>query len=288
MPNSNLQKRQFLRKRSRSGSRKGSVLAWLFVLIFVGVAGTAGWIYKSRSQSTGKVDVLTHVVQRGNFSLEVVEQGEVESASNVEVRCEVKAGGSTGTTILEVIPEGTNVKPGDILCKLDSSGFETELVQQQIACNSSEASMIEATNTWEAAQIAKKEYVEGTFYQEEQTIQSEIFLAEENLRRAKEYVNYSKRLAARGYVTSQQLEGDQFAVEIAKTDLDAAKTKLRVLREYTKPKMLKQLDSDIKSAEAQKKKLLAQEVSVTGAVAVELLGQVMVDGDVADALGHEQ
>jgi multidrug resistance efflux pump len=227
---------------------------WMILLLTTAVMATGGWMFTVRGRTDKDADVLTHVVTRGNYTLEVVEQGEVESASNVEVRCEVKSGtgNASGTVILEVVEEGTNVQPGDILCRLDSSSFETELVQQQIACNTSEAAMIEATNTWEAAIIAKLEYVEGTFFQEEQTIQSEIFLAEENLRRAKEYVNYSERLAARGYVTAQQLEGDRFAVEIAKTDLDAAKTKLRVLREYTKTKMLKQLDSDIKSSEAKK------------------------------------
>ncbi len=238
---------------SSKRSRTGGIFTWLLVLIFVGLTAGGGWYYKSRVADNGEVDVLTHTVARGNYALEVVEQGEVESASNVEVRCEVKGGNGSGTTILEVVPEGTNVKEGDVLCQLDSSAFETELVQQQIVCNTSEAAMIEAVNTWEAAKIARKEYVEGTFFQEEQTIQSEIFIAEENVRRSKEYVNYSKRLAARGYVTSQQLEGDHFAVEIAKTDLEAATTKLRVLREYTRPKMLMQLDSDIKSAEAQKK-----------------------------------
>ena len=235
-------------------ARRGGALTWIVLLLSAIAMAAGSWLYTSRDQADDESDILTHVVQRGNYTLEVVEQGEVESASNVEVRCEVKSGNaaSSGTVILEVVEEGTNVQKDDILCRLDSSGFETELVQQQIVCNTSEATMIEATNTWEAAKIAKKEYVEGTFYQEEQTIQSEIFLAEENLRRANEYVNYSVRLAARGYVTAQQLEGDRFAVEIAKTDLDAAQTRLRVLREYTKPKMLMQLESDIKSSAAKK------------------------------------
>ncbi len=142
------------------------------------------------------------------------------------------------------------VEAGDVLVRLDSSSLDQEKVQQQIICNTTEAQMIEAKNIYEAALIAKTEYIEGTYHQEQQLIKSEILIAEENLRRAREYVAYSKRLAARGYVTSQQLEGDTFAVEKAETELDAAQTKLRVLQDYTKEKMLKQLDSDIKSAEA--------------------------------------
>jgi multidrug efflux pump subunit AcrA (membrane-fusion protein) len=60
----------------------------------------------------------------------------------------------------------------------------------------------------------------------------------------------TERLAAKGIVTSLQLEGDQFAVEKAKNELDSAKTKVDVLRRYTKEKTLKQFDSDITSAKA--------------------------------------
>lgn len=233
--------------------RRGSATFWVIgLLALVAILG-GSILIATRGDRSQEVQVITHTVASGPFINDVVEQGEVESARNVEVRCEVKSGAGTGTTILEVVDEGTLVKKGDVMCRLDSSAFEQELVQQQIICNTAEAVMIESKNTLEAALIEKKEFTEGTFHQEEQTIQSEIFIAEENVRRAKEYVQYSKRLAARGYVTAQQLEGDEFAVEKAITELAAAKTKLRVLQEYTKARMLKQLDSAIKSAEAKYK-----------------------------------
>ncbi|HEY3391277.1 MAG TPA: hypothetical protein VGK58_01125, partial [Lacipirellulaceae bacterium] len=47
-----------------------------------------------------------------------------------------------------------------------------------------------------------------------------------------------------------QLEADRFAVEKAKKDLDTAKTKLHVLDEFTKPKMLSTLESAILIAKA--------------------------------------
>ena len=191
------------------------------------------------------------MVVRGPFESKVVERGEIESSSNVEVRCRVKARNGPGTAIVEAIEEGTLVEAGQVLAKLDATALEQELVQQQIACNTKEAAMIKAQNDFEAAKIAEEEYIDGTYHQEEQTIRSEILIAEEDLRKAQEYLTYSERLAARGYVTAQQLEGDEFAVEKAKTELETANTKLRVLQDYTKPKMLKELGSTIKSAEAQ-------------------------------------
>jgi multidrug resistance efflux pump len=227
------------------------MLIWLILALAVmALTATvgAGFFWKSR-KSSGPA-VITHTIARGVFEHNVVERGEVESASNIDVRCQVKARNGAGTTIIEVVPEGTLVQAGDVVVKLDATALEQERVVQQIACNTKQAAMIEAQNQFEAAKIAMQEYTEGTYHQEEQTIKSEILIAEENLRKSQEYLAYSERLAARGYVTAQQLEGDAFAVEKAKTELDTAETKLRVLREYTKSKTLRQLESDIKSAEA--------------------------------------
>ncbi len=235
-------------KRARTGR---GLITLLLMLAVVGIGSYAGFRYwKSRTRKTGP-QLISHTVKRADFEHDVVERGEIESSSNIEVRCEVKARNGAGMIILEVVDEGTLVEKGDVVCKLDSSALAQELVQQQIICNSAEAAVVQAKNDYEAALIAKKEYVDGTFHQEQQQIQSEVFIAEENLRRAQEYVSYSERLAARGYATAQQLEGDRFAVDKAQTELEAAKTKLRVLEMFTKEKTSKQLDSDIKTAEAQ-------------------------------------
>jgi RND family efflux transporter MFP subunit len=81
-------------------------------------------------------------------------------------------------------------------------------------------------------------------------MQSDEFVAKENMRRAEEYLRYSEKLAARGYVTEVQLEADRFAVEKARNELDSARTKLEVLHRYTKVKTLNKLKADCETAEA--------------------------------------
>lgn len=192
--------------------------------------------------------VLVQKVERGTFEHNVVEPGELESSNNVEVRCEVEARNSTGTVILEIVPNGSEVNVGDFLIRFDSSALQQERNQQQIAVNDAKALVIQSKTAVETAEISKQEYVEGTFKQEEQLLLGELFVAEENLRRAEEYARYSERLAAKGYVTSDQVEADKFAVEKGKNDVAAVNTKLKVLREYTKAKMLKTLDATIETA----------------------------------------
>lgn len=101
-------------------ARTGSTLGWAVGVLAVISMMTATWMVSFRGASSGNTDVLLHTVARGDFTHEVVEQGEVESAS------EVKARNSTGTRILEVVEEGTNAKEGDLLCRLEASGFEMQ------------------------------------------------------------------------------------------------------------------------------------------------------------------
>ncbi len=188
----------------------------------------------------------------GSFVHDVTEKGEVQSARNVDVESKVRGYRSLNDfEILWVIEEGKMVEQGDVLVRLDSSALEEEAKIQQLDLTGSVAALSKAENQLKAAQIAMTEYVEGTFKQEERLAQAEITLAEETLRRAEEYYAYSSRLAAKGYVTSLQLEGDKFAVQKAQIELENAQEKLRVLREYTREKKIKELQSAIGVAEAE-------------------------------------
>jgi HlyD family secretion protein len=141
-------------------------------------------------------------------------------------------------------------EPPDLLVRLDSSALEDKLIQQQITCNSSDASVTQARNNYETAQIAKEEYVEGTFKQSVLTKESKIFVAQEELRKAEDTLAFNREQLAMGYVTELQVQADEFRVEKAKKDLLEAQTDLKVLAEYTQKKMLGELESDIKIAKA--------------------------------------
>ncbi|MEI6714184.1 MAG: efflux RND transporter periplasmic adaptor subunit [Verrucomicrobiota bacterium] len=193
---------------------------------------------------------LTALVAESPFLQEVVERGEISSSSNVEIRCQVQSKLAAGTPIIQIVPEGSYVKKNDFLVKLDDSGLRSDLTQQQIATNSSRALMVEAKTDFEAAKLALEEYESGTFRQEEGVLISDQFVARENLRRAEEYLRYSDRLAARGYVTEVQLEADRFAVEKARKELENASTKLEVMHRYTKQKNTNRLKANVETAEA--------------------------------------
>lgn len=237
--------------RRRHSRRSGRVTLYLVATaVVVALIGLGAWLFLGGRGQSEQDQPLTAKVVNAAFEHSIVEQGEVESSINVEIKSHVKSRNTSGMQILTVIPDGSIVEEGQEVVQLDASALEQERDTQKIACNTSLALKVQAENTYQAAVIARTEYLEGTFQQEKQTIQSEIFVAEENLRRAENYAKYSQRLAGKGFVTSQQLEADRFAVEKAKSDLSLAKRKLFVLENYTREKTTRTLDSDIATAKA--------------------------------------
>ncbi len=230
--------------RSRAGRTRRRLVFVMGIVAVVALVG--GYVYSQRSDDA--VEVITRRPTVGEFINDIVERGEVESSSNIELRCEVSS--ALGVRILEIVDEGTPVKVGDVVVQLDDSSIRKDLTAQEIAVNTVKAAYSKATNEFDAAEIARKEYEQGTFVQEEQKLESELFVAQENSRRAENFFNHSRKLAVKGYITDTQLESDRFAVAKYKKDLDAAETKLMVLRTYTKPKTLKKHDSEINTARA--------------------------------------
>ncbi len=127
-------------KSRRSVRRRRGKALLIAILAVAAIGGGAYGYYRfvGSSSPTSTNQPILQAVTRGPFDHIVLEQGEVESSSNIDVICEVKAKGGTGTPILWVIDEGTYVKKGDKLVELDSSAFEDELTTQRIAVSGAE------------------------------------------------------------------------------------------------------------------------------------------------------
>jgi RND family efflux transporter MFP subunit len=235
----------------------------LFAIPVVAAVPLIAWFGLPRlSTSSDDGGPIMHAVQRGNFIHDVTEHGNVESANNVEIRCEVESHGA-GTMIIWIVPEGTYVKPApdwepsepgeeppDLLVKLDSSSLEDKRIQQQIVCNSSKAAVTQAENNFKTAVIAKEEYLEGTYLEQKKRLEGAISLAEEELVRAEQYLTDSQVLHAKGFISDRELQTDELELQRKRIELERATTEMEVLEKYTKPKRLLTLDADINVAQA--------------------------------------
>ncbi len=231
----------------------GVMLGLLLMFVFVSILGGGGYYYWNLSRTSSvNDDLITAEAIAGPFDHIVLEQGELESTSNVEVVCKVRArNGGSGTAILWVVDEGTVVTTGDKIVELDASALETALKEKRLQVLAAEAAVAAAKALVEQSEISRQEYLEGLFQTEENLIQSEMAIAEQNLRKAQLAMESTQRLVAKGLVNSLQLEADQFAVANNQNLLQSAERRLKVLQNLTRQKMLVQFDSAISSAQAQ-------------------------------------
>ncbi len=189
---------------------------------------------------------LTHTVAKGRLLVTVVAAGNMESAKNIEVKCQVAG----GTSILKIVPEGTEVEAGDLLVTLDSSTIEDQLNAQKINLGKAQASKIQAEENHGAAEIAVQEYAEGTFVKELQTAEANISISQENLRSSENLLEHTRKMSRKGFTTSLQVEADEFAVERSKLELQSARTAKDVLERFSRKKMLKELEAKREAAAA--------------------------------------
>ena len=181
----------------------------------------------------------------GPFVHEIVERGDVQSSNNVEVRCEVQLRNQATGHRDSRNRSRRHARPGRRLPRsarrLDAAkrpDAATDRLQRQRGGVDSGADR--GRDGRADAQRIRVGHVQARRRAD----------AKRHLRRRRESppgrrvsTSTASRLASKGYVTPIQLEADEFAVEKAQKELDVAKTKLRVLDEFTKLKMLKQLEA---------------------------------------------
>jgi len=233
--------------RADTGGRIFRVLAIVVVVVAVialGAYGSSQLIGGFGNEPTSSV--LTHTVARGELLVTVTEDGNVESASNLDIKCEV-AGGSS---ILWIVEDGKQVEEGEKLVELDQSQLEEQISQQTITYEKARAASIQMDKDYQVAQIAVEEYLEGTFKKELQDHDKQITIAMEDLRTAQNTLGHTQRMFRKGYVSQLELEGQQFAVQRAQLELDSANTAKEVLEKFTKVKMLEDLRSQVETAKA--------------------------------------
>jgi hypothetical protein len=145
--------------RRRGFSVRGPVVALVAVAVLA--VGWLVWSSTSRSQESAP---SLHKVETAEFVHEITDRGNVESADNTEIKCEVKSKNLAGTQILEIVPEGTEITEQDVLdekvlVKLDSSSLDVEKINQEIALARARAEESQAIAAFEAAKSALKEYL---------------------------------------------------------------------------------------------------------------------------------
>jgi HlyD family secretion protein len=242
----------------------------LFILIiFLITSNILTRDYEQRSS------VQLFEVKRGPLTISVTESGTANNREKVVIKSKVEG----KTTILFLIPEGTHVRKGELLIRLDTSRLEEKKMQQQITVLNAEAAYIHARENlavtksqaesdiaktkldYNFAQLDLKKDLEGEYPQQLQQAEAEITVAGEELQRAEDKLAWSQRLHSQGYITRTELQADELAAKRKKLDTQLAESKLDLLKEFTHIRKLKELESNLeqtkKALERVKRKAVA-------------------------------
>lgn len=249
--------------------QRNGISVIVVLISLVSVTLVAGGIFYFGFRNTDDrvaIQPILAPVEKGDFVSQVLDQGEVQSSENVEIRCQARARNGA-INVISLVTEGSTVKPGDFLVRLDSTSFEKELETQKVAVANAETGVIQAEAALAAANATLKEYEQGVFVEKQKTIQNEIFDAETAIQtarqeetQAKAVLEHSRKLQNKGFITNQQLESDTYALQRAKlsvkkgeNSLALAIQKLEVLEKITYEKEVNTIRSDIRAAEVKLK-----------------------------------
>lgn len=239
-------------------SNKKVIVSVCLGCLFAAMLGV--WLRKDGKKGEA---VPTFAVQRGPLTIAVTAGGSIQSRDKVIITSELEG----NNTVIWVIEEGVNVQSGDLLLEFDASELVDKRNEQEIVVANAESSLviseeklgitagdcdvalIDREVEHMLAKMALEKYQEGDFPQQVRQIEADIALADEEVKRADERLEWSQRLAKEGFLTRTELQADELALQRKRLDLEMAQTRINVLTNFTVVQQKSTLSSSLRKAE---------------------------------------
>jgi len=235
----------------------GAIVAMAtIVVIFI-------WLRVVQGGEDSTSGFATFVAKRGPLTISVLESGTISPQEQITLRNEVEG----RTSIVRLVPDGSLVKEGDLLVELDASTLKDRIIDQDIAVKRAEASYIGATESLAVTENQAKsdidraeldlkfarqdlqQYVDGLYPKDVNEMKAKIRLAEEDLKRAEDVNDWSKRLYEEKYLSETEYLADKLSVQRRKLERDVTNSNLDLLENFTYQRQIDQLTSDVNQAE---------------------------------------
>ena len=218
-------------------------------LILAGIVVCAAVVayFLMRGKKDAGEDVPTFAVAEGPLTIGITSSGTIQSRDKVVLKSELEG----NNVVIWVIDEGVNVKAGDLLLEFDSASLVDKRNEQEITVATTEGNLIISQEKLEVtkgdcdanllerevdvtlAKMRLEKYEKGDYPQEAREYDADIALADEEVQRAAEKLEWSQRLAKEGFLTRTELQADELALRRKEIALEMAKTKMSVLTNYT-------------------------------------------------------
>jgi HlyD family secretion protein len=216
-----------------------------------------------KSKDGTEINGPTYEVKSGPLTISFAESGAIKARDQVIIKNEVEG----KTSITSIVPEGNRVKKGDLLIELDVSTLEDQRIDKEIAVQNGEAAFIGAkeslavvenqaksdvdlaTLTLDFAKQDLEKYIKGEHPSELLKANTDITLAEEELTKAEDYLNWSEKLFKENYIAETEYKGDKLTKKKSELNVEIAKNSKDLLTDYTYKRNLAKLESDVNQAD---------------------------------------
>ena len=166
------------------------------VLAGIAVCAALAAVFLMRGKKDIGEDVPTFTVAEGPLTIGITSSGTIQSRDKVVLKSELEG----NNVVIWVIDEGVNVKAGDLLLEFDSATLVNKRNEQEITVATTEGNLIISQE--------KLEVTKGDYPQQEREYDADIALADEEVKRAAEKLEWSQRLAKEGFLTRTELQAD--------------------------------------------------------------------------------
>src|SRR5262249_36489606 len=137
---------------------------------------------------------------------------------------------------------------GEVIARLDASTYEEMLRQQTIVVEQAKASFLQAELDVEIAQIALREYLEGTVKSTVQEMDANLSLAKSNVTQAGQRLEWTMKMNKKGYASVAQVETDKQTFMTTELALQQQESTYDLFNRFTLPKNQMSLQADITTA----------------------------------------
>lgn len=223
--------------------------------------GVASWptiqasLLPKKNETEG---LIIEAAKYAPFDLLVVERGTLDSMRNAVLMSKVEG----TTTIIYIVPEGAQVKAGELVCELDSSALNDKETQQEILVVKAQAMLEQATEDlaiqktqndsdlaaarlkYDLAILDLEKFQKGDLIQQIEDLQAAVKLADETLSRTQESCKYIREMTQKGYKNQNDLESEELVLQRNELDKRSAETKLRAFENFTQKRTLKELEAN--------------------------------------------
>jgi RND family efflux transporter MFP subunit len=235
--------------------------------VMIGLVTIAALVLRA---GRGPGDALVETVKRGDVVVTLTEAGVLRPAESMTYRSPL-VGRETEITFLT--PEGTYVKEGDLLIRLDTSGLTQELERAIEIARQADVDVKAAEADREDAAAAVESATEGAGALDVEEANAKLRLAERNAARLRTAYEGLKPLLDRGFITKEELERASFEADQADTDLSLLRKRVALLTSKTRPRdeqrarvQVEQRDAQVANARQHAKEAAAQVESLRAAI----------------------